>query len=70
MFVALYLRIRSLIAFIKLNSTIIYGDFTGKNQNNFDKHRIDFQHKPVYEKCKKHLHVCRKINEIGIPIGE
>ena len=55
---------------IKLNSTIIYGDFTGKNQNNYDKHRIDFQYKPVYEKCKKHLQVCRKINDIGIPVGE
>jgi hypothetical protein len=55
---------------IKINSTIIYGDFSKKNQNNYDKHRIDFQHKPVYDECKKHLHVCRKINEIGIPVGE
>jgi len=69
-FVNLISALSRVFGVIKLNSTIIYGDFSGKNQTNFDKHRIDFQHKPVYDECKKHLHVCRRINEIGIPVGE
>lgn len=55
---------------IKVNSVFMYGDFQERGQETFDKIKVVFQNDELYDTCEKHLKLCRRINDIGIPKGE
>ena len=54
---------------IKVNTVAIYGEFHKTEMNQGFCLKLVFQNKSLYDDFQKHVHLCRKINELKIPEG-
>ncbi|KXA99627.1 hypothetical protein AKJ40_02720 [candidate division MSBL1 archaeon SCGC-AAA259M10] len=63
-FLTLIRNLSLVFGFVKLNSSIIFGEFGGKNRA--DALKLRFLDKKVYKEFKKHQKICRELNKLGI----
>ncbi len=62
-FRSLIFNLAVVFGFIKLNSTIIFGEFSGKHE--LDNLKIRFLNKNLYNKFEKDLSICRKLEKLN-----